>query len=418
MRGMPPRNALPVLALVGAVALCFPPVAAGDWPGWRGPAGTGVSAERELPTHWSATENVRWKVPVPGAGVSAPVVAGDHVYLTASDGRHNDRLHVYCYHRSDGRLLWHTRLFGSAQPEGLFPPGGMAVPTPASDGRRLYVLFGTGDLACLDEAGRPVWIRSLAQEYGPFRNRWGMAASPLLVGDLLVVVVDHWGQSYLLGVDARTGATRWKTDRDASVNWSSPVAARVQGKLQIIVTGSSQVRGYDGADGAELWRVQGLEHECIPSPVVDGDMVYAVSGRKGVTLAIRLDGSRGDLTQTHVVWKSRRGAPYVPSGLCYGGRYYLVEDEGFGTCLDTRTGAELWRQRLGGRYQASLVAGDGKVYFTNLDGVVTVAQAGPEFRLLAKNTVGEALVASPALCQGEIFLRGARHLFCVGAKAR
>ncbi len=407
------------LVLVGAVAgLWFTPLAAGDWPGWRGPAGTGVSTESDLPTRWSATENVRWKVPIPGAGVSAPVVAGAHVYLTASDGRFNDRLHVYCYHRDDGRLLWHTRLFGSAQPEGLFPPGGMAVPTPAADGGNLYVLFGTGDLACLDDAGRPVWIRSLAQEYGPFRNRWGMAASPLVVGDLLVVLVDHWGQSYLLGVDARTGATRWKTDRDASVNWSSPAVAHVRGKPQIIVTGTTQVRGYDAADGAELWRVQGLERECIPSPVVDGDMVYAVSGRKGVTLAIRLDGSRGDLTQTHVVWKSRRGAPYVPSGLCYEGRYYLVDDEGFGTCLDARTGAELWRQRLGGRYQASLVAGDGKVYFTNVDGVVTVAQAGPEFRRLAKNTVGEALVASPALCRGEIFLRGARHLFCIGAKAR
>jgi outer membrane protein assembly factor BamB len=405
------------LAFVGAIAgrWCTP-VEAGDWPGWRGPAGTGVSAEQDLPVRWSATENLRWKVPILGAGVSAPVVTGDHVYLTASHGRLNDRLHVYCYHRADGRLLWHTRLFGSAQPEGLFPPGGMAVPTPASDGRYLYVLFGTGDLASLDEVGRPVWIRSLAQDYGPFRNRWGMAASPLLVGDLLVVLVDHWGQSYMLGVDARTGATRWKTDRDASVNWSSPAVAHVRGKPQIIVTGSSQVRGYDAANGAELWRVHGLEHECIPSPVVDGAMAYAVSGRKGVTLAIRLDGSRGELTQTHVVWQSRRGAPYVPSGLCYDGRYYLVDDEGFGTCLDARTGTELWRQRLGGRYQASLVAGADKVYFTSLEGIVTVVQAGPEFRRLAKNDVGEELVGSPALSRGAIFLRGAKHLFCVGAK--
>jgi outer membrane protein assembly factor BamB len=408
-----------ILFLIG-VHLCFsvtnPTLA--DWPGWRGPAGVGVSAEKGLPTRWSATENVRWKVPVPGAGVSTPVVSGDHVFLTASDERHNDRLHVCCYHRADGRQLWHTRLFGSAQPEGLFPAGGMAVPTPATDGRHLYVLFGTGDLACLDFDGRPVWIRSPAQDHGPFRNRWGMAASPLLVGDLLIALVDHWGPSYLLAVDTKTGATRWKTDRDASVNWSSPVAAVVNGKPQVIVTGTHEVRGYDAVTGSELWRVHGLEQECIPSPVVEGNMVYAVSGRKGVTLAIRLDDRRGDVTATNVVWKSRRGAPYVPSGLCLGGRYYLVDDEGFGTCLDATTGAEIWRERMGGRYQASLAAGDGKVYFTNLEGVVSVVQAGPEFRLLAKNAVGESLVASPALSRGDIFLRGERHLFCVGGEKK
>src|SRR5262249_17944307 len=274
-------------------------------------------------------------------GVSTPVVWGDRIFLTASDGRLNDQLHVQCLHRADGRTMWQSQFFGSAQPEGQFAPGGMAVPTPATDGQRLYALFGTGDLVCLDFDGKPAWIRSLAREYGPFRNRWGMAASPVLVGDLLVVLVDHWGPSYLLGVDTKTGATRWKTDRDASVNWRSPAVARVPGKPQVGVTGTHEVRGYDAAGGAELWRVRGLEQECIPSPVVEGDMVYAVSGRKGVTLAIRLDGCRGDLTETNVVWKSRRGAPYVPSGLCYSGRYYLVDDEGFGTCLDTATGPEL-----------------------------------------------------------------------------
>src|SRR5262249_40402000 len=181
---------------------------AADWPGWRGPGGDGVTAEKHLPVAWSATANVRWKARLHGAGVSSPVVWGDRVFLTASDGRRDDRLHVTCYHRADGRLLWHTRLFGSA-PTDQFPPGGMAVPTPAADGPRLFTLFGTGDLVCLDFDGRPVWVRSLAEEYGPFRNRWGMGSSPVLVGDLLVVQVDHWSQSYLLGVDARTGANRW-----------------------------------------------------------------------------------------------------------------------------------------------------------------------------------------------------------------
>jgi outer membrane protein assembly factor BamB len=291
----------------------------------------------------------------------------------------------------------------------------MAVPTPATDGKHVFALFGTGDLVCLDFDGKPAWLRSLAQEYGPFRNRWGMGASPILVGDLLVVLVDHWGQSYLLGVDAKTGATRWKTNRDASVNWSSPVAVKTKDRTHLVVIGTHQVKGYDAADGAELWKVGGMTMQCIPSPVAEGNIVYAVSGRKGNTVAIRLDGARGEI-EKNVVWSYSRGAPFVPSGLVYAGHYYMVDDEGFGTCLDAATGTEVWRERMGGRYQASLVAGDGKVYFTNLDGVVVVIKAGAEFAVLAKNALGEAVVASPAISNGQIFLRGEKHLYCIEGK--
>src|SRR5947208_1809237 len=183
-------------------------VPAENWPGWRGPDHNGISTEKGLPEKWSATENVRWKAPLPGAGVSAPIVWGNHVFVTASDGRQNDRLHLLCFDRDTGKQLWHARFFGSAVSEGQFAPGGMAVPTPATDGKHVFALFGTGDLVCVDFDGRPVWVRSLAQEYGPFRNRWGMAGSPVLVGDLLVVQVDHSGPCYLLGVDAATGANR------------------------------------------------------------------------------------------------------------------------------------------------------------------------------------------------------------------
>lgn len=397
-------------------SFCFAALALGaDWPGWRGPAGTGVSQESNLPTKWSATENVRWKVPLSGAGVSAPVISGERIFLTASDGRGSDRLHVYCYQRGDGKELWHTTLFGSAQPEGQFPPGGMAVPTVVADGKHVFALFGTGDLVCLDFDGKPVWLRSLAQEYGPFRNRWGMGSSPILVGDLLVVLVDHYGQSYLLGVDARTGANRWKTNRDAAVNWSSPLAVKANGKTHIVVIGTYQVKGYDAADGAERWKVDGMMQQCIPSPAAEGAVVYAVSGRKGATLAIRLDDTKGDMTK-NIVWRSPRGTPFVPSGLVYAGHYYLVDDEGFGTCLDAATGAEVWRQRMGGKYQASLVAGDGKVYYTNLDGVVSVIKAGAKFEVLSKNSVGESIVASPAISNGQMFLRGDKHLYCIEEK--
>jgi outer membrane protein assembly factor BamB len=388
-------------------------MAVSDWPGWRGPDGMGISPEKDLPTRWSATENVRWKIPLHEAGVSTPVVSGDHVFLTASDGRRNDRLHVYCYHRKDGRTLWHTRLFGSA-PTDLYPAGGMAVPTPATDGTHLYALFGTGDLVCLDFKGKPVWIRSLAEEYGQFRNRWGMAASPLLISDLLVIQVDHWGPSYLLGVDKKTGVNRWKTPRDASVNWSSPVAVHVKGETQIAVVGTYRAQGYDPKTGKELWTVTGTGFQCIPTPVVTDDLLLAASGEG--TLAIRLDGKKGDLTKTNIVWRSKRGSPFVPSPVCFGGLFYLIDDKGFATCLKASTGKQVWRERMGKSFLASLVAGDGKIYYPNLEGGVTVIKAGPKFEVLAKNELGEAIVAAPAIANGAIFIRGAKHLFCIGKR--
>jgi outer membrane protein assembly factor BamB len=388
-------------------------VLGGNWPGWRGPAGDGVSPETNLPTHWSRTENVRWKVPVGGAGCSSPVVWGERVFLTASEGRRNDQLHVWCHHRADGRLLWHTRLFGSA-PTDLFAPGGMAVPTPAADGERLYALFGTGDLACLDFQGRPVWIRSLAEEYGPFRNRWGMGASPILVGDLLVVQVDHWSQSYLLGIDARTGANRWKTDRDAAVNWTTPLAVKTKSGLQLVVAGTYKAIGYDARSGSALWSVSGLGQQCIPSPVALGESVFVASDQG--TLAIRLDGRTGELTKSNVVWKHKRSNPFMPSPLAYRGYVYVVGDRGIGTCLDAATGKQVWKERLGEQYYASPVAGDGKLYFPSKEGVVRVVRAGPRFELLAENDLGEGLIASPAIADGEIVLRGEKHLFCVRGK--
>ncbi|HJT77356.1 MAG TPA: PQQ-binding-like beta-propeller repeat protein [Gemmataceae bacterium] len=395
--------------------LLLPAVASGaDWPGWRGPQGNGLIPDTNLPVHWSATENVRWKVPLHLAGVSAPVVGGDRIFLTACDGRLNDQLHVLCYRRQDGRELWHTRLFGSALSDGQFAPGGMAVPTPATDGKHLFVLFGTGDLASLDREGNPVWVRSLAAEYGPFRNRWGMAASPRLTGDLLVIQVDHWGQSYLLGIDARTGANRWKTNRDAAVNWTSPVLADVRGRKQIIASGTYKVKGYDAETGAELWSVRGLQMQCIPTPTVVGQTAYAVSGLQNYTLAIRLDGSRGDLTGTHIVWKARAGATYTCSPVCDGRRYYFVEDNGWGNCLDAATGKRVWRERMDGNFRASLLAGDGKVYFTSLEGVVTVVRTGPKFDVLARNELGESIVATPAVAGGMFFIRGDKHLYCIG----
>jgi outer membrane protein assembly factor BamB len=394
------------------ILLTFPLVAQADnWPGWRGPGNQGISQEKFLPLHWDKSTKVRWKVPVPGNGVSQPVVWEDHIFLTGSDGRLNDQLHVYCYHRNDGKLLWHTRLFGSA-PTDLYPPGGMAVPTPVTDGQHLFVLFGTGDLVCLDFAGKPVWMRSLAEEYGPFRNRWGMGTSPILLGDLLLVQVDHWSQSYLLGVDKKTGFNRWKTDRPTSVNWTSPLAVKVKKHLEIVTFGTNFVRSYDPGNGAELWQVEGMHFQCIPSPVVMDNLLFACSGEN--TMAIRLDGGTGELTKSHVVWKNKKASAFVPSPLAYEGHLYIPGDKSFVSCFEGKTGTLLWKERLGDQFHASPVAGAGRIYFTSKEGVVRVVRSGPTFELLAENDMGESIVASPALSNGQIFLRGAKHLFCIG----
>jgi outer membrane protein assembly factor BamB len=400
------------------ILLLLPGAAAAEnWPGWRGLNHDGISSEKGLPTRWSATENVRWKAELPGAGVSAPIVWGERVFVTASDGRLGSRLHLLCFHRDNGKKLWHVRFFGSAVSEGQFSPGGMAVPTPVTDGKRVFTLFGTGDLICVDTYGRPVWVRSLAQEYGPFRNRWGMAASPALSGDLLVVQVDHPGASYLLGVEAATGANRWRTKRDASVNWSSPLPVTIGNKLQIVAAGTYALRGYAADTGHELWSVQGMQMQCIPTPVVSGDRLFAAGGGNSRILAIRLVDGRGDLTKSHIAWTARNGTN-IPSPLVLDGLCYCLEDAGFANCFKADGGERVWRERLGGgKYSASPVAGDGKVYFTGESGRVTVVRAGPKFEVLARNDVNESVVASPALSQGCLFLRGDRHLYCIDRRA-
>lgn len=381
---------------------------ADNWPGWRGPTGDGLSREKDLPVKWSATDNVRWKVPLSGAGVSAPVVWGQRVFVTASDGRLNDRLTLACYHADTGRQLWRSRYFGSALSDGQFPPGGMAVPTPTTDGNHVWALFGTGDLVCVDLDGRPVWIRSLAQEYGPFRNRWGMAASPILVGGILVIQVDHFGESYLLGVDAGSGKNRWRTIRDATVGWATPLPVKVQGRTQLVVAGTYTLRGYDLETGKEVWKSDGMHMQPIPTPVERDGRLFCLCGKDLHALCFSADGKPQ--------WRVRANGCYIPSPVVLNGRLYYAEDNGFAVCLDASTGKRIWRGRLAGKQHASPVAGDGKLYFTGEGGIVTVLKEGPEYEELARNDVGETVVASPAIANGRLFLRGSKHLICIGGR--
>lgn len=384
-----------------------------DWPQWRGPNRDGVAADTALPVQWSATQNVRWKVPLPGAGNGSPIVYKDLVLVTATSGRDHGELHVLAYDRGNGQPVWRTNLFASPAPPpyALFPPErGHAAPTPAVDGRQVVALFGSGDLVALDLEGRPLWMRSLVLDYGPIEGNYGLASSPLIVDDLVVVQIDRLDGSYLAAFDVATGATRWKVARQASENWSSPVAATLRETRQVICAGSERLVGYD-LKGHELWSVDGLERLCAPTPVVHGQRVYAVSGPAGATLAIDFVSA----SKPEVAWTSKKDGPFICSPVVAGDLCFVVSDLGIVACRDVRSGEDLWKARLGiDRPRASLVTDGQRVYCTGLDGTTVVFRAAREYVELARNELGEPVAASAALSDGCIFFRSEHNLICIG----
>ena len=387
-----------------------------NWPGWRGPNRDGVTSDTGVLTNWSATENVLWRVPLPGIGTSNPVVWGDKVFVTASEGRDQGELYVICFDRNTGHERWHQRLWGTA-PTLFYGRSGMASPSPVTDGKRLFVFFGTGDLFCFDLDGGLLWQRAIAEEYGPFENRFAAASSPLLFEDKLIVQCDHYGASYVLAIDQKTGANRWKSDRpEVWLSWSSPQLVPRGDRVELVLSGSEKLDGYDPRTGSRLWTLKGLARECVPTPVIGHGMLFVVSGPNGTHFAIKPGGS-GDITESRVVWKSDKGTSFVPSAILVGDRYYVADDKGIASCFDAHTGKTLWRKRLGGKFTASPIAADGKLFFTDEAGSTLVLDATQaEYRELARNEIGDEVYASAAISQGRFFLRTVKQLVCIGAK--
>lgn len=382
------------------------------WSRWRGPSGQGLVPGSGYPDRWSATENVLWKTPVPGEGNSSPIVWGDRVFLTTSYDR-GARLAVLAYKRSDGSLLW-ERFAPEGRLEHVHQKNGHASATSATDGRRIYASFGARGLVAFDFDGTRLWH----QDLGPIGNYHGTAGSPLLYKDRLIVYQDQNRNSFVAAFDTRTGRQIWRTERDPGVGWGTPIAIRVADHDELIVSSSSLVSAYDPDSGRERWRCGGNLYEVIPTPVVGYGMVFCASGRAGPTLAIR-PGGRGDVTDTHVVWKSPRGSPFVPSPVLYGEYLYTVNDmASIVTCFNASTGEVMWQGRLGVArregFSASPVAFEGKVFFTNDDGETFVLRAGPTFELMHVNRIGERTLASPALVEGRWYVRTNRHLMAIG----
>jgi outer membrane protein assembly factor BamB len=384
------------------------------WARWRGPSGQGLVDGKGYPDTWSGTDNVVWKVPVPGSGNSSPIVWRDQIFLTTAsdDGR---QASILAYRRSDGQRLWEAVVPAGA-PDRPHNKNGYASATVATDGQRIYASFGGRGLMAVDMSGKQMWHTPI----GRVENYHGPAGSPLLYKNSVILYQDQRSGSFVAAFDRATGKQVWKTPRDAQVGWGTPIAIRVVDHDELIVHGQNRVVAYNPDTGAELWRCGGSTFEVIPTPVVGYGMLFCASGRAGPTLAIR-PGGKGDVTSTHVAWTTPRGSPFVPSPILFGDLLYTINDmQSIVSAFDARTGTSLWQGRLGVAtregFSASPVALDGKVFFTNDDGETFVLRAGKTFDLMHVNRIGERTLASPALVDGRWYIRTAQHLYAIGRK--
>jgi outer membrane protein assembly factor BamB len=401
------------------------PVAAEHWPQWRGPMLNGESGEKNLPVRWSTTENITWKLAVPERSGSTPIVWGDHVFLNVGEG---SNLALWAVDRTNGMVRWKRPLGGGNR---RMMKQQMSSPSPVTDGKTVWVMTGTGVLKAFDFAGKELWGRDIQADYGRFGLQWGYASSPLLFEDALYVQVLHGmhtdDPSYLLRIDKATGKTVWRVLRATRARFESPDAyttpalLRVGNTTEIVITGGDVVTGHDLATGQELWRADGLNpqndgsYRIVASPVVRDDLLFAPS-RERPLLALK-PGGRGDVTKSHVLWSFNNG-PDVPTPVTDGTYLYSINDRGILYCLDARTGKVVYGpQRLrNATYSGSAVLADGKIYITDEDGVTTVFRSGPKFELVSENDLQDYTLSSPAVSDGQIFVRTASFIYAIGRR--
>ena len=394
-----------------AVLLIAPAAALADWPGWRGSNGDGVVTDPTVPLQWSATENVLWKVPVPGTGHSSPIVAGRKLFVTTCVD--NDRL-LLCYDRETGQELWRATVVTAPQ-EGMHKNNTPASATPVTDGARAWVTFladGAITATCLDAAaGSKVWQR----QFPGFVSQHGFCGTPILSGDLLIVNGDSDGDAFLAGLDKATGEVRWKVPRpNRTRSFSTPVLIDVREKKQIVLAGSKCITAFDPATGELVWTVASPTDKFAATVAYAGGLVIATGTSPVSTItAIRPDGT-GDVTESHVAWSASKGAAYVPSPLAVGDAVFVQSDPGPASFLDTKTGKVYWTERLGRHHHASPLLVNGLVYSLADDGTMFVVKPSPAFKVLARNALGEDCHATPAVVAGRIYVRSIHHLWCIG----
>lgn len=406
------------LLLAGVFAAAVATTAAADdnWPEFRGPAGDGHARGAKLPLTWSETENVTWKTAIHGKGWSSPVIWGEQIWMTTATPKGHE-MFALCVDRASGKIVHDIKLWDVENPDWLPEMNSYASCTPAIEAGRVYVHFGSYGTACLDTAtSKILWQRRDL----PCNHHRGPASSPILYGDLVILTFDGFDVQYLVALDKQTGQTVWKTDRNLKYNsdngdtkkaFSTPTVFSIDGRDQLISPSAAATVAYDPRTGQEIWRVYSGGMNAAARPLYGNGLIYANSAAGGFrTFAVRPDGE-GDVTATHVVWKFLRTAPKRPSPLLVDSLMFLVNDDGIAACVDAREGAGIWTHRLGGKYSASPLYNQGRVYFFDEDGETRVIEASGEFKLLATNKLDAGCMASPAVAGDALFVRTKTHLY-------
>jgi len=407
-----------------------------QWPGFRGPTRQGISLERNLPLKWSASENVAWKTEIPGQGWSSPIVWGDRVFVTSATDNET-KCRVLCVDRKSGKILWNKEVFDQV-PRRKEKKNSYATPTPVTDGQHVFVVFGDGSVAALTVEGSLVWTNREVQFY----SRHGLGASPLLHEGLLIMPYDGsnrigtpgnypqvsdeerlgwqipWDKAFIAALDAKTGKRVWTGKRGLSrIAHVSPIIVPMDDEPLLISGAGDRLQGFNPKTGELLWSIYSQGEGVTPSPVVGAGMVFASSGFEKTTLrAVRLGNATGDVTQTHIVWEQIKGVPTQPSPIFVNPYLYAITDGGIATCYAPDNGEIVWQERLGGNHSASPVFGDGRIYFLAEDGETTAISVGSQFKVLSKNPLKEKCQASIAISQGHLYIRGEKHLYCIGPK--
>ena len=435
-----------ILATVAALGLAVASARAiesEDWPQWRGPLATGVAPAGDPPLDWSETENVRWKVPIPGNGSASPVVWGDRVFVltavAAGEGEGGpgffarlrnrfvgttgtgDQLAytILAIDRSSGSIDWEQIAVLEQPHEGRHNTNSWASASAVTDGEVVCAFFGSRGLYCYDMDGQPLWDR----DFGDMRIRlgFGEGASPALHRDAIYVLWDHQGPSFIAALDKRTGAERWRVDRDEETAWTTPLVVEVDGQAQVVTSATDRIRSYSAETGALLWEGDGVTENAIPSPVAGDGVVYLMSGYRGNRLyAVDLARARGEISGSDaIVWSHDRDTPYVPSPVLHDGiLYFIKSNSGILSAHDAATGRRLYGpERLPGirDVYASPVVANGRLYITGRDGTTLVLATGPEMQVLTINRLDDSIDASAAIVGDEIYLRSQQYLYCIAA---
>jgi outer membrane protein assembly factor BamB len=378
-----------------------------DWPQFRGSTGQGVSEERNLPLTWSETKNVRWKTAIPGRGWSSPVIQGDRIWLTTAT-ENGSSLRAISIDVNTGAIQQNVELFRLKSPNLLNGKNSFASPTPVIDGDRIYLHFGAYGTACITESGEIVWKTKLDYDNG----QHGPGGSPIIYEDLLIVSCDGLELQFVVALDKATGKIRWKKTREGYQAYTTPLVVKLPEGDQVISPGAYQAIAYEPRTGKEIWRVKYAEgFSNVPRPVFGHGLVFICTGfQEPSLLAVQPDG-KGDVTKSKIVWRIDRAIPRTPSPLLVGNELYIVTDNGIATCIDAKTGEELWRARVGGNHSASPIYADGKIYFLSEEGESVVIAPGRQLKHLATNQLDGSTLASMAVSHSSLFIRSATHLY-------